>query len=78
MLTSAGLEPSTSELVNNLFIICLFLIDCLFRDLKPENILLDSIGHVVMTDFGLCKEGIAAKGTTSTFCGTPEVLQILI
>ncbi|XP_033645213.1 serine/threonine-protein kinase Sgk1-like [Asterias rubens] len=49
-------------------------LDIIYRDLKPENILLDSIGHVVMTDFGLCKEGIAAKGTTSTFCGTPEYL----
>lgn len=31
-------------------------------------------GHVVLTDFGLCKEGIEPKGTTSTFCGTPEYL----
>lgn len=45
----------------------------LYRDLKPENILLDSQGHIVLTDFGLCKEGLEANGTTSTFCGTPEV-----
>ncbi|CAG2219521.1 SGK3 [Mytilus edulis] len=31
-------------------------------------------GHVTLTDFGLCKEGIEGMGTTSTFCGTPEYL----
>lgn len=30
-------------------------------------------GHVVLTDFGLCKEGIEPEETTTTFCGTPEV-----
>lgn len=30
-------------------------------------------GHVVLTDFGLCKEGVEPEGTTTTFCGTPEV-----
>uniref|UniRef100_A0A671F233 Serum/glucocorticoid regulated kinase family member 3 n=1 Tax=Rhinolophus ferrumequinum TaxID=59479 RepID=A0A671F233_RHIFE len=48
-------------------------IKIVYRDLKPENILLDSIGHVVLTDFGLCKEGIAISDTTTTFCGTPEL-----
>uniref|UniRef100_A0A2K5KUX4 Serum/glucocorticoid regulated kinase family member 3 n=1 Tax=Cercocebus atys TaxID=9531 RepID=A0A2K5KUX4_CERAT len=47
-------------------------IKIVYRDLKPENILLDSVGHVVLTDFGLCKEGIAISDTTTTFCGTPE------
>ncbi|CAC5368534.1 SGK3 [Mytilus coruscus] len=49
-------------------------LNIIYRDLKPENILLDSKGHVTLTDFGLCKEGIEGMGTTSTFCGTPEYL----
>ncbi|MCJ8741332.1 hypothetical protein PDJAM_G00069430 [Pangasius djambal] len=44
------------------------------EDLKPENILLDAQGHVVLTDFGLCKEGLEPEATTTTFCGTPEYL----
>uniref|UniRef100_A0A7N6B308 Serine/threonine-protein kinase Sgk1 n=1 Tax=Anabas testudineus TaxID=64144 RepID=A0A7N6B308_ANATE len=49
-------------------------LNIVYRDLKPENILLDQEGHIVLTDFGLCKEGISQTDTTTTFCGTPEYL----
>lgn len=49
-------------------------LNIIYRDLKPENILLDCQGHVVLTDFGLCKECVEPEETTSTFCGTPEYL----
>ncbi|XP_076009986.1 serine/threonine-protein kinase Sgk2b [Genypterus blacodes] len=49
-------------------------LNIVYRDLKPENILLNSEGHVMLTDFGLCKEGVALGGTMETFCGTPEYL----
>lgn len=49
-------------------------LNIVYRDLKPENILLDSQGHIILTDFGLCKENIEPNGPTSTFCGTPEYL----
>uniref|UniRef100_A0A672P0M0 Serine/threonine-protein kinase Sgk3-like n=1 Tax=Sinocyclocheilus grahami TaxID=75366 RepID=A0A672P0M0_SINGR len=48
-------------------------LNIVYRDLKPENILLDSQGHIVLTDFGLCKEGMSQADTTTTFCGTPEI-----
>eukprot|EP01114_Cavostelium_apophysatum_P023666 TRINITY_DN898_c0_g1_i1.p1 TRINITY_DN898_c0_g1~~TRINITY_DN898_c0_g1_i1.p1 ORF type:complete len:439 (-),score=184.56 TRINITY_DN898_c0_g1_i1:98-1414(-) len=47
----------------------------IYRDLKPENILITSDGHLTLTDFGLCKEGIEKEDDrTGTFCGTPEYL----
>lgn len=47
----------------------------IYRDLKPENIMLDRAGHVVLTDFGLCKEAIQdTEDRTHTFCGTIEYM----
>lgn len=48
---------------------------CLFGacHLKKHPRVLSSQGHIILTDFGLCKEGISLTDTTSTFCGTPEV-----
>jgi len=46
-----------------------------YRDLKPENILLTEDGHIILTDFGISKEGLVAEDSrTATFCGTPEYL----
>jgi serine/threonine protein kinase len=39
-----------------MLLICLLQIGVIYRDLKPENILIDAKGHVVLTDFGLCKK----------------------
>ena len=46
----------------------------IYRDLKPENILLDALGHIKLTDFGLCKESVDETSVTHTFCGTIEYM----
>jgi serine/threonine protein kinase len=55
--------------------------DVIFRDLKPDNIVMDAEGHVLLTDFGLSKEGILEPSTGArSFCGSvaylaPEMLK---
>ena len=47
--------------------------DIIYRDLKPENILLKD-EHIVLADFGLCKEGLKDGEKSYSFCGSPLYL----
>ena len=48
--------------------------------MKPDNVVIDSEGHVLLTDFGLSKEGIYDNTSATSFCGSvaylaPEMLK---
>jgi len=43
--------------------------------LKAENLILNDDGYILMTDFGISKQGLNSKDSKAmTFCGTPEYL----
>ncbi|KAM6157153.1 protein kinase C iota type-like [Erethizon dorsatum] len=46
----------------------------LYRNLKLDNLLLDSEGHIQLTDYCVCKEGLGPGDVTGTFCGTANYL----
>ena len=54
--------------------------DIIFRDLKPDNVVIGKDGHVLLTDFGLSKEGILDNKSATSFWGSvaylaPEMLK---
>ncbi|OTF69279.1 ribosomal protein S6 kinase beta-1-like protein, partial [Euroglyphus maynei] len=51
-------------------------LNIIYRDIKLENILLDHEGHIVLADFGLCKQFLPHETIkrTHSFCGTIEYM----
>lgn len=42
-----------------------------------NNLFALPVGHIKLTDFGLCKESIHDGSVTHTFCGTIEYMCVL-
>lgn len=43
----------------------------IYRDLKPDNVVIGQDGHIMLTDFGLSREGVKKADTGArSFCGS--------
>ena len=45
--------------------------DIIYRDLKPDNVVVGQDGHIMLTDFGLSREGVKRSDLGArSFCGS--------